>query len=244
MTDSNSDKYLEGQLKILSIAVEQSPSTIVITDIKGNIEYVNPKFTQLTGYSSEEAIGQNLRVLKTDHTSPEEYEYLWNTIMSGAEWHGEFCNKKKNGAVYWESASISPVKNSEGVITHFVAVKEDITERKRMEDKLKLFNKYLEERVADRTEKLREKNTKLLNEIVKREQSDEALRENEEKFRKITSSAYDTIIMVDDEGKVSFWNEAAEKMFGRSREEVVGNDLHKLIVPVRYYDAFQKGMEA
>jgi PAS domain S-box-containing protein len=241
--NNTENKHLEEQLKILSCAVEQNPCTIVITDIKGNIEYVNPKFTQLTGYSTEEAIGQNPRILKTDKTSPEEYERLWKAIMSGKEWHGEFCNKKKNGELYWESASISPVRNSEGAITHFVAVKEDITQRKRMEEKLTLFNKYLEAHVIERTKKLKEKNTKLLNEIIRREQVEDVLQENVEKIQKITSSAFDTIIMMDDEGKVSFWNEAAERMFGYSREEVIGKNLHKMIVPDRYYDAFQKGME-
>ncbi|MCP4254310.1 MAG: PAS domain S-box protein [Candidatus Scalindua sp.] len=243
MTDSNPDKHSEDQLKTFAIAVEQSPSTIVITDIKGNIEYVNPKFSQLTGYSAEEAIGQNPRILKTDNTSLEVYKNLWKTILSGDVWRGEFCNKNKNGELYWESASISPVKNREGSITHFVAVKEDINERKQMEIELNALNESLEYRVVERTEKLRKQNTKLLNEIIKRELSEEALRENEEKFRRITSSAYDTIIMVNDEGKISFWNEAAARMFGRSREEVVGKDLHKLIVPERYYDVFKKHMD-
>ena len=165
---STENNHLEEQLKTLSCAVEQSPSTIVITDIEGNIEYVNPKFTQLTGYTSKEAIGQNPRILKTDKTPPGVYECLWKTITSGKEWRGEFCNKKKNGEFYWESVSISPVKNEEGIITNFVAVKEDITERKKIEEKRKLFNKYLEQCVAERTAKLNENNLKLLNENVRR----------------------------------------------------------------------------
>ncbi len=111
------------------------------------------------------------------------------------------------------------------------------------EEEVKVINESLEQRVVERTEKLRKKYIELLNEIAKREQTEEALRESEEKFRKITSSAYNAIVMMDDEGKVSFWNEAAERMFGYSREEVVGKDLHALIVPDRYYDAFLKGME-
>ena len=240
---STENKRLEEQLKTLSCAVEQSPCTIVIADIEGNIKYVNPKFTQLTGYTYKEAIGQNPRILQTGNTTPEKYEYLWRQITSGKEWHGEFSNKKKNGELYWESASISPVKNIDGSITHFVAVKEDITERKQMEEKLKLFNIYLEERVATRTEELKKKNEELEKEITERKWAEKELRESEEKFRKITSSAFETIIMMDHEGKVSFWNEAAEKMFGYSREEIAGRNLHKMIVPDRYYDAFQKGME-
>lgn len=126
----------ESQHRKLSQAVEHSPNTVVITDVHGNIEYVNPKFTQLTGYTPEEVIGQNPRILKSGKTSPEEYKQLWNTITSGGEWRGEFYNKKRGGEFYWEHASISPIRNAEGIITHFLAVKEDITERKNFQAQL------------------------------------------------------------------------------------------------------------
>lgn len=134
--DINNPKKSEELIRKLSHAVQQSPSTVIITDIKGYIEYVNPKFTQVTGYSSEEVIGKNPRMLKSDKFSTEDYKQLWETIISGGEWRGEFHNKKKSGESYWESASISPIRNMEGVITHFVAVKEDITERKIAEKKI------------------------------------------------------------------------------------------------------------
>ncbi|MDN3515479.1 MAG: ATP-binding protein [Candidatus Brocadia sp.] len=124
------------ELRKLFNAVEQSPVTVVITDTKGDIEYVNPKFTQTTGYTSDEAIKQNSRILKSGKQSPEVYKHLWDTILSGKEWRGEFHNKKKNDELYWELASISPIRNSAGVITHFLAVKENITERKLAEEKL------------------------------------------------------------------------------------------------------------
>ncbi|MEE9514876.1 MAG: PAS domain-containing protein [Candidatus Brocadiales bacterium] len=127
----------EEQLRKLSHAVEQSPSVVIITDTKGTIEYVNTKFTQITGYTSGEATGKNPRILRSGKTPPEVYKELWETITSGGEWHGEFCDKKKNGELYWEDVSISPVRDSKGVITHFVAVKEDITERKQMEEQIK-----------------------------------------------------------------------------------------------------------
>jgi PAS domain S-box-containing protein len=123
----------ENQLQELSVAVEQSPACVLITDIKGNIQYVNPKFISLTGYSLEEAIGNNPRMLKSGEYPEGFYENLWNTIAAGKEWKGEFHNKKKNGELYWESAYISSIRNKEGVITNFIAVKEDITERKRLE---------------------------------------------------------------------------------------------------------------
>ncbi len=126
-------RRFEDDLRKLSRAVEQSASIIIITDTQGYIEYANPRFTDITGYSQEEALGQHTRFLRLDHTSPEEYKELWETITSGKEWHGEFQNVKKDGEIYWESASISPIKDADGVITHFLAVKDDITARKQAE---------------------------------------------------------------------------------------------------------------
>lgn len=137
-------KKTEEKIRTLSIAIEQSPVSIVITNTKGDIEYVNPYFSKLTGYTSKEAIGQNPRVLKSGRHSKEFYKELWDTITSGKEWHGEFYNKKKNGEFYWESAIIAPVKNSEGLITNFIAVKDDITERKVIEEKLRMADKVFE----------------------------------------------------------------------------------------------------
>ncbi len=131
--DISERKQAQAELKKLSRAVDQSPSSVVITDVEGRIEYVNPKFTQVTGYTWEEVIGENPRVLKSDNQPPEFYEDLWKTITSGREWHGDFCNRKKTGELYWESASISPVRSASGEITHFVAVKEDVTQRKEVE---------------------------------------------------------------------------------------------------------------
>ena len=132
--DITERKQAEEQLRQLSRAVDQSPVSIVITDSKGAITYVNPKFSQITGYSLEEAIGQNPRILKSDHTSPEEYAELWQTISAGQTWRGEFHNKKKNGELYWELASISPIMDEHGRVTYYLAVKEDITERKQVEE--------------------------------------------------------------------------------------------------------------
>ncbi len=123
-----------GDQNKLWCAIEQSSSVIVITNNWGIIEYVNPKFTQLTGYSPEEVIGKNPRILKPDNVSSGDFRKMWETISLGKEWRGEFCNKKKDGELYWEFASISPVKDAGGAITHYVAVKEDITERKRADE--------------------------------------------------------------------------------------------------------------
>ncbi|MFQ5611422.1 MAG: GAF domain-containing protein [Anaerolineae bacterium] len=124
------------QLRQLSSAVEQSANTVVITDTEGYIEYVNPKFAETTGYSPAEVVGQHTRILKSGKTPPEVYKELWETITAGGEWRGEFLNKKKNSQLFWESVSISPLRNSDGEITHFLAVKEEISDRKRAEEAL------------------------------------------------------------------------------------------------------------
>ncbi|MGK5092540.1 response regulator [Deltaproteobacteria bacterium TL4] len=124
------------KIRKLSTAVEQSPSSIVITDLQGKIEYVNPKFSQLTGYSLEEALGKNPRILKSGKVSSETYKALWTDLLAGKEWRGELHNKKKDGELYWEYASISPIKNEAGEMTHFLAIKEDIADRKQMEAEL------------------------------------------------------------------------------------------------------------
>ncbi|TFF92469.1 PAS domain S-box protein [Candidatus Thorarchaeota archaeon] len=127
--DITSGEKTEQMLRKLSRAVEQSPTSVVITDACGTIEYVNPKFTELTGYSESEAIGENPRVLKSGLTPEETYVELWKEITAGREWRGVFVNKKKNGDLYWEDAWISPIKQPNGAITHFVAVKQDISRR-------------------------------------------------------------------------------------------------------------------
>ncbi|HLF47362.1 MAG TPA: PAS domain S-box protein [Chitinophagaceae bacterium] len=135
--DITERKKAEKKLIQLSQAVEQSPASVIITDVKGNIEYVNKQFTKAAGYSSEEVLGINPRFLKSGHTSEAGYENLWATIISGNEWRGEFHNKKKNGELYWEAASISPIFNTKGEITSFLAIKEDITERKKAAETLR-----------------------------------------------------------------------------------------------------------
>ncbi len=136
LLDISERRKSEEQIRKLSRAVEQSPSSIIITNIWGDIEYVNPYFSELTGYSFEEVVSKNPRLLKSGYTSSEEYRNLWTSITSGKKWRGEFHNKKKNGELYWEEASISPIVDSKGKITHFLAIKVDITERKKIESEL------------------------------------------------------------------------------------------------------------
>lgn len=134
--DVTEKRAAEERLRDLSRAIEQSPASVVITDTEGCIQYVNPKFEQLTGYSFSEVRGRNPRILKSGSTSEQEYRELWNTILAGETWKGEFENRRKDGSRYLERATISPVRDEAGVIRHFVAVKEDITERRALEMKL------------------------------------------------------------------------------------------------------------
>jgi PAS domain S-box-containing protein len=122
----------EEALRKLSRAVEQSPVSVVITDPEGNIEYVNPHFTQVTGYTEAEALGENPNILNAGRQGEAFYKEMWETIAAGRVWRGEFLNRKKDGSLFWESASISPIIDDNGRITHYVAVKEDITTRKRL----------------------------------------------------------------------------------------------------------------
>ncbi|OQX77721.1 MAG: hypothetical protein B6D61_06735 [Bacteroidetes bacterium 4484_249] len=145
LIDVSERKKAEEELNKLSQSVKQSPNIVVITDKNGRIEYVNPKFTEATGYTFEDVLDKNPRILKSGYTSDEEYNVLWETITSGNEWRGIFRNKKKNGEFYWESAYIAPIKNANNEITHFVAVKDDITKRRKVEEKLeKTEGKYRE----------------------------------------------------------------------------------------------------
>jgi PAS domain S-box-containing protein len=132
------------RLRALSRAVEQSPSSVVVTDTCGHIQYANPKFTQVTGYALEEVIGKNPRVLKSGRVPSSHYKQLWDNLKAGKDWEGEFCNRKKNGEVYWEHALVCPIKDDDGNVIQYMAVKEDITERRRAEEELRQMNTQLE----------------------------------------------------------------------------------------------------
>ena len=135
--DITEQKRNQEALQQLSLAVEQSSSSVVITDPQGNISYVNRKFTEVTGYTFDEVTGKNPRILNAGQCPTELYRNLWLTITQGREWHGEMCNRKKDGQTFWESATITPITNPKGEITHYLALKEDITEKRAMESQLR-----------------------------------------------------------------------------------------------------------
>lgn len=143
--DITEQKLAQEKILKLSKGIEQSSATIVITDLNGNIEYVNPAFTATSGYSEEEAIGQNPRVLKSGNMEPAVYIDLWKTISSGNVWRGELQNRKKDGSPYWEWVTIASIKNDKELITNYIAIKEDITERKEMQAELILAKEKAEE---------------------------------------------------------------------------------------------------
>ncbi|MGE4537243.1 MAG: PAS domain S-box protein [Desulfovibrio sp.] len=135
--DITEERKKDATLRLLWAAVEQSPASIAITNLEGTIEYVNPHFSILTGYTPEEAKGQNPRMLKSGVHPDAFYRDLWDTLLAGKVWRGEFCNRKKNGELYWEDSSISPVRDEKGEISHFVVVKEDITPQRKSKERLR-----------------------------------------------------------------------------------------------------------
>lgn len=203
--DITKRKQAETKLQLLSRAIDQNPVTIVITNKEGFIEYVNPKFSELTGYTAEEAIGQNPRILQSGAHSQRLYEELWETILAGNNWHGEFLNKKKNGEQYWESAVISPVIDDSGKIFAFVAIKEDITEKKKMIEDIVRAKEFAEA-------------------------SEEKLMETEERYRKMFENMNSGIAVYlpienGNDFMIVDFNKSAERITKASKDEIIGNTL-------------------
>ncbi|MEI6554393.1 MAG: PAS domain S-box protein [Paludibacter sp.] len=199
--DITGKKLAEIELKKISQAVEQSPVMTIITNLAGNIEYVNPAFTKVTGYSRDELYGQNPRILSSGEKSKEDYRKLWKTISLGNEWHGEFHNKKKNGESYWAGAIISAIFDSKGKITHYVSVEENITHRKQIENELLDLNSNLEFKIKERTK---------------------LLFESEQKYKSVVESINEVIFQTDTEGLWLFLNPAWEKITGFTVDESIG----------------------
>ncbi|WP_161539679.1 PAS domain-containing hybrid sensor histidine kinase/response regulator [Paramagnetospirillum kuznetsovii] len=152
--DVTEKKKQEGTLRKLFMAVEQSPESIVITDLEPKIEYVNGAFVRNTGFSRDEVIGSNPRVLQSGLTPPETFKDMWAKLSQGESWHGELVNRRKDGSEYVEFAHIAPVRQADGEITHYLAIKEDVTDKKQMMRELELHKDHLELMVAERTNAL------------------------------------------------------------------------------------------
>ena len=154
--DISQRKKTEQTLHMLSEAIRQSPESVAITDANAHIEFVNEAFLAHTGYRMEEIIGQNPRVLKSGKTPSESYAAMWDALTRGESWKGEFYNKRKDGTEFVEFATVAPIKRSDGTITHYVAVKEDITEKKLLGEELDNYRFHLEDEVDRRTAQLAE----------------------------------------------------------------------------------------
>lgn len=204
MRDITLKKLAEDELRKLSHAVEQSQVSIVITNKDGIIEYVNPKFCEVSGYSYDEAIGKKSNLLKSGEWPSETYKGLWDDLLSGRSWTGIFHNKKKNGELFWESAHISPIKDFNGEITNFIAVKEDITEKVKTEEQLTRYREHLEEMVEERTAQLNSQN---------------------EFLRSLIDTIPNPIFVKDSEGCYTDVNPAFEKLSGKKREELIGKKM-------------------
>ncbi len=188
----------------LSSGIEQSPTSVIITDLSGFIEYVNPRFVELSGYTFDEVKGKRPSILKSGETSDEVYKNLWETISSGKQWRGEFLNKKKNGELFWELAFIFPLYNSAGNITQYLGIKIDITDRKILEGELKKYQEHLEELIEQRTEELRL---------------------SEQKFKSLTENSDDLIIRFNIDQEILYMNPAAVKVTGIEVDKLSGKSI-------------------
>jgi PAS domain S-box-containing protein len=223
--DITERKGLEETLYKLSLAVTHSPSMIVITDHVGRVEYVNPAWERITGYSLQEIHGQTPRVLKSGVHSREFYARLWNEITAGKVWRGEFCNRRKNGELFWESSAIAPVRNDAGEITHYVGIKEDITKRRELDNHLRQWNVKLEQKVSERTAELALAQVRVMQSLAQMTQS-------EEKFRAIfEQSPVGVSLTVGLTGQLIAVNERFLQITGRTREELASLDWTAITHP-------------
>lgn len=314
------------QSSLLHAIILNAPGSVVITNSEGVIEYVNPKFEEVTGYSKDEAIGQNPRVLKSGFHNAEFYKNLWDTLLDGKTWTGELINKNKQGEIYYEYASISPIFDPTSNCVKYLAIKNDITNLKKDEIKLleqeslyksifenkltanclfdmdfnllssnsrfyeifeldgsakidlRKFRNFITRQDAELIDSYAKKRmngeingflkhdfkVKLGSGVVKtvsasinkienmdffmmvledttaEEKLSRELMESEQKFRLITESAQDAIIMIGANGEITHWNPAAVKIFGFEFEEVKGKDLHMLLAPKKYLATFKE----
>lgn len=188
----------------LSSGIEQSPTSVVITDLDGNIQYTNPRFSEVSGYSFYEVKGKNPSILKSGQTDPKIYDDLWSTITSGKQWRGEFLNKKKNGELFWELAFILPLSNSYGKISQYLGIKIDITERKILETELKKYQEHLEELIEVRTDELRL---------------------SEQKFKALAENSDDLIVRFNSNYEVLYINPAVVNAIEIKNRELIGSSF-------------------
>jgi PAS domain S-box-containing protein len=214
--DVSERKRAEEALRKLSLAVEHCPSMVMITDFAGRVEYVNPAWENVTGYRLDEVRGEKPRALKSGIHSREFYTHLWSEITAGKVWRDNLCNRRKNGELYWEAMAIAPVRDDAGNITHFVSIKDDITDRLAMEERNRSWSIQLEENVAIRTAQLSAANRQI-------EEAMSRLEHSEAKFRAIfEQSPLGVSLAVGVTGSTLDVNKSYTQIVGRTREELAG----------------------
>jgi PAS domain S-box-containing protein len=229
---NNKGNYKE-ILLLQDSALKAAEDAIVITNVKGIIEWINPAFTKLTGYDSRESIGKSTKFLKSNKHTTKFYRSLWDTILSGKVWKGKIFNKKKNGEVYTENQSITPIKDSKGKILHFIAIKQDITERQKLEEE------------SDKSRKLlQKKNTELVNskkELLKTMKNLEKVKHEIEieksKAEAILQSLGEGVLAIDKNKNLLLMNKKAEEILGLKITEVKGK---KSITTLPLYDTLNQ----
>ena len=206
MRDISERKKAEQEVRKLSLAVEQSAIIMVITDTNGNIEYTNPVFTKITGYTQKEVLGKNPRILNAGTQPKAYYAAMWETISSGKIWKGEFHNKKKNGDLFWDKVTITPLRNEDGEIYKYLAVKEDITKQKEHKAEMDNYQNKLEVLFSEKTIQLER---------------------SMNKFRNIFVSSSDAIIITDLEGNFLEFNKPTAKCIGLPNIEITKQNILK-----------------
>lgn len=221
------------ELESQKLALDQH-AIVSIADVAGKIIYANDKFCEISGYARAELLGQNHRIVNSGYHSAEFFAGMWKTITSGRVWQGEVRNRRKGGGYYWVESTIVPFLDENGRPYQYVSMRTDISSIKQAEQVLERSNEELEALVYQRTDELVNANIKIEVEIQAHQEAIIRLGESEEIFRSISSAAQDAIIMINSDGEISYWNNAAVEIFGYSREEAMGRNLHQLLAPVRY----------
>lgn len=211
---ASSQKLQETNLNLesLKLAVDQH-NIVSIADVEGSITFVNDKFCQVSEYSKKELIGENHRILKSGFHPDALFNEMWHSISSGSVWQGELCNRSKYGKKYWVSTTIVPFLDANSLPYQYISIRTDITAIKEAQLVLMRSKDELEKRVQERTEELQDR---------------------EGVLNSITTAAQDAVTMIDSSGKVTFWNPAAEKMFGYAASEIIGCNPEARLVPARY----------
>lgn len=207
------------ELEFQKFALDQH-AIVSITDAQGRITYANDMFCSVSQYPRDELLGQDHRILNSGLHARDFFRSMWQTIASGQVWHGEIRNRKKHGEYYWVETTIVPLLDPHGRPERYISMRTEITRIKHAEMLLVKGSEELEYKVQERTKELQE---------------------NRDILQSITASAQDAIIMIDHTGNTTYWNEAAERVFGFSAGKVIGKNLHGFIAPTRYLSAYERG---